>query len=202
MVIGGAGYHTLTVGNVPAAQEVIAAAPPDLLITDVRVGFSNGLQLLAMAPMPLPAIVVTGFPDPSIEADARALGADFMLKPISPTHLLARIATKLDNTTSASFSVGRRWVRRRLARPVPLRVNDDYYARILEVSDRGVGLEIHWGNGSRFPSSLALALGAAPDAVPVHVAWARQKDDVVWECGGTIVDDSLTQWRGLVETFA
>src|SRR5688572_15909472 len=88
MIIAGAGYHTLSVGNVPAAQDVITAAPPDLLIADVRIGPSNGLQLIAMAHVPLPAIVMTGFADPSIEADARALGADFMLKPISPTALL------------------------------------------------------------------------------------------------------------------
>jgi CheY-like chemotaxis protein len=201
MVVAGAGYHTLTVGNVPAAQDLIAAAPPDLLITDVRIGLSNGLQLIAMAPVPLPAIVITGFADPSIEADARALGADFMLKPISPSALLERIADKLAHATAPSFKVGRRWVRRRLVRPVLLRVNDAD-ACILEVSDGGVGLEIHWGNDRPLPASLDLDLDEGHQGVPVNVAWARQQDDHVWRCGGVIAETAIPHWRGLLQTFS
>jgi len=202
MIIAGAGYHTLSVGNVPAAQDVIAAAPPDLLIADVRIGLSNGLQLIAMANVPLPAIVITGFADPSIEADARALGADFMLKPISPTALLERIADKLAHVTRPTFTVGRRWVRRRLVRPVPLRVNDAHDARIIEVSDCGVGLEIHWGNERPLPSSLDLDLSEEHEGVPVNVAWARQQDEQIWLCGGVIADTAIPHWRGLLQTFS
>jgi CheY-like chemotaxis protein len=201
LIISAAGYHTLTVGNVPAAQDLIAAAPPDLLIADVRVGLSNGLQLIAMAAAPLPAIVITGFPDPSVEADARALGADFMLKPISPAILLARISDKLAEVGYREFTMCRRWVRRRLVRPVPLRV-DHYRGRIVEVSESGVGLQIEWGNQADLPPSLELDLDAAPGAVPVKIAWARQQDDNTWVCGGVIADDALSRWRGLVETFA
>ena len=61
---------------------MLAESQPDLLITDVRLDAYNGLHLVAMAPRPIPAIVVTGFADPSIEADARRLGADYLVKPI------------------------------------------------------------------------------------------------------------------------
>jgi len=154
-----------------------------------------------MAPMPLPAIVITGFADPCIEAEARALSADFMLKPISPIALLDRIAEKLAHVTRPTFTVGRRWVRRRLVRPVPLRVNDAHDARILEVSDRGVGLEIHWEEDLPLPQSLDLELEAAREGVPVSVAWSLRQNGTVWRCGGVIADTAIPHWRGLLETF-
>jgi DNA-binding NtrC family response regulator len=48
----------------------------------------NGLQLLAMHPLSIPAIVVTGFPDPVLEAQARQFGATFLLKPFEPAGLV------------------------------------------------------------------------------------------------------------------
>ena len=45
---------------------------------------------------PIPAIVVTGYPDRSIEADARKMCAEFLLKPISPASLLALVQQKLE----------------------------------------------------------------------------------------------------------
>ena len=202
LIIAGAGYHTLSVGNVPAAQEVIAAAPPDLLIADVRIGSSNGLQLIAMAPTPFPAIVITGFPDPSIEAEARALGADFMLKPISPSTLVDRITARLAHVTLPSFTIGRRWVRRRLVQPVPLRVNESHPALILEVSDGGVGLEIDWKDEVPLPPLLDLQLGAVRGGLPVNIAWSQRHGGTVWRCGGVIADAAILQWRGLLETFS
>jgi FixJ family two-component response regulator len=50
---------------------------PDLLIADVRLGEYNGLQLLASTTQPTAAIIITGHPDPVIEADAHRMGADF-----------------------------------------------------------------------------------------------------------------------------
>jgi len=66
MLLTEAGYHTLTASTVPSALQVLAESPPDLLITDIRLDAYNGLHLIAMAPKPIPAIVVTGFADPSI----------------------------------------------------------------------------------------------------------------------------------------
>lgn len=77
----------LTAGDVPSALRLLAEHRPDLLMTDVRLGAYNGLQLIAMAPRAIPAIVVTGFSDPVIEADAARLGAEYRVKPVDPAAL-------------------------------------------------------------------------------------------------------------------
>jgi len=88
-VLTRAGYDVVAAEGVEAGMRVLdEEAPLDLLITDIRLGDFNGLQLLAMHPLSIPAIVVTGFPDPVLEAEARQLGATFVLKPFVPAELL------------------------------------------------------------------------------------------------------------------
>ena len=94
-LLGDAGYTVLTVSTVEEGKKVLAAEKPDLLITDVRMGAFNGLQLVATNPSPIPTIVVTGHDDPVVEADARRMGAEFLLKPVSPPDLVRLVATKL-----------------------------------------------------------------------------------------------------------
>lgn len=85
-----AGYDVVAADGVPEGRRVLEEAPPDLLITDVRLGAFNGLQLLirSLAGVSIPAIVTTGFPDAVLEAKARKFGAMFLLKPIEPAGLL------------------------------------------------------------------------------------------------------------------
>jgi len=50
----------LTATTVPEAMRALATTPPNLLITEIRLDSYNGLHLIAMAPKPIPAIVITG----------------------------------------------------------------------------------------------------------------------------------------------
>ena len=90
-----AGYAVVASESVQEGRSVLEESPPDLLITDVRLGAFNGLQLLAMSPRPIPTIVTTGFPDPVLESEARQFGAQFLLKPIEPAGLLTLVAELL-----------------------------------------------------------------------------------------------------------
>ena len=90
-----AGYEAVAVGTFEDATRVLRTSPPDLLIADVRLGPFNGLQLVISSPQPIPAIIITGFADPVLEADARRRGADYVLKPVSPSRLLDLVAQKL-----------------------------------------------------------------------------------------------------------
>jgi DNA-binding NtrC family response regulator len=88
-ILARAGYEVVAADSVQAGRALLdEEVQPDLLITDVRLGNFNGLQLLAMRPLSIPAIVVTGFPDPVLEAEARQFGATFVLKPFEPAELL------------------------------------------------------------------------------------------------------------------
>jgi hypothetical protein len=64
------------------AKRVLSAQPPDLLVTHVRLGEYNGLQLVLRGKMTRPgmaAIVVADGPDPVLERDAAELDATLVL---------------------------------------------------------------------------------------------------------------------------
>ena len=111
-----AGYRILTADSFERAVETLKSATPDLLIVDVRLGDFNGLQLIATAPAPVRAIVVTGFADPVLERDARQLGAGYLVKPVTRESLLTTIERQLPFAITAPE---RRWRRKRLARALP-----------------------------------------------------------------------------------
>ena len=97
-----AGFDVIAAADVPAGRRLLETAQPDLLIADVRVGAFNGLQLINRCSRRIPTMVLTGFPDPVLEADARQLGAIFVLKPIRPAALLAHVEQMLRDPATAT----------------------------------------------------------------------------------------------------
>jgi DNA-binding response OmpR family regulator len=66
----------------------------DALVTDVRLGAFNGLQLAVIARNRLPnlAIVVfSGFDDPVLREEASGLGAAYLVKPVTGERLLQEL---------------------------------------------------------------------------------------------------------------
>ena len=91
-----AGYTAIVAADFREGRRVLEQEHPDLLIVDLRLQGFNGLQLLHVNPRPIPTIVVTGFPDDVLQADARRLGAEYMIKPIDPRKLLGLVGRLLD----------------------------------------------------------------------------------------------------------
>jgi len=76
------------------AKERLTVRPPEVLVADIRLGEYNGLQLVLRAKSQRPgtaAIVTSEVHDPVLQADAEALGATFVLKPIVDEELAAAI---------------------------------------------------------------------------------------------------------------
>src|SRR5262245_7905271 len=136
----GAGYEALAIGTFEEASRILRTTPPDLLIADVRLGPFNGLQLVIGSPQPVPAIIITGFADPVLEADARRRGADYVLKPVSPSRLLDLVNHKLASARPG-FGIPRRWERKLVIGGLPANVENEP-ARIVDVSYGGVRFEI------------------------------------------------------------
>ena len=90
-----AGYEVTAVASVPSALARLRSHRPDLLISDIRVAGENGMQLVALYGREVPAIVVTGFEDRGLEAEAHEMGAEFLLKPVLPSTLLDAVTRKL-----------------------------------------------------------------------------------------------------------
>ena len=77
------------------AKRYLTNANPDILITDVRLGGSNGLHLVVMSKLAHPdmiAVVMTGYDDVVLKKDAEAVGARYVVKPLLVTDLVGLIA--------------------------------------------------------------------------------------------------------------
>jgi len=196
VLLAEAGYRTIGAGTLKQATELLAQQNPDLMIVDVRLGGDNGLQLVAMAIQPIPAIVTTAFADPILEAEARQFGADFMVKPLSPRALIELIERKLAEAAKVP-TTARRWPRKQISRSVPVLVGDSP-ARIVDVGYGGVRLEVE--SDRNVPDSFRLTL-SGHISVPVNVVWNRRRGDI-WQYGVAVNEEHQPAWRELVDTLS
>jgi two-component system response regulator HydG len=101
-VLAAAGYQVAYASSFEEAREYLKADTPDLLITDLRLGDFNGLQLLVrcLSEYPnMPRILLTGFPDPVLAEEARRYGAVYLMKPILPDTLTQEVESLLRRTS-------------------------------------------------------------------------------------------------------
>jgi DNA-binding NtrC family response regulator len=96
-LVGAAGYRVTGVQSFEEGRRALADGP-DLLVTDIRLGAYNGLQLIirgrALNPR-LRAIVVTGYPDIVVQREAERLDAIHLEKPLDPARLLREVANAI-----------------------------------------------------------------------------------------------------------
>ena len=71
-----AGYETIAADGFEFARWVLRTDPPDLLITDIRLGEYNGLHLIITGQAAVLAIVISGFTDPVLRSESRGVGGD------------------------------------------------------------------------------------------------------------------------------
>src|SRR6202163_4826321 len=136
-----AGYVVLSASTFVEGKRLLHEQAPDLLIADVRLGDFNGLQLVAGDPA-LPSIMVTGFPDPVLEAEALRLGAHYLTKPVAPNKLLALLEeTFVSEARRRSYDIKRRWDRKHVSAGLAAHV-ENAFARIVDISYGGLRFEI------------------------------------------------------------
>lgn len=97
----GALYDTRPVKSADAALGYLARYSADLILLDCNMPGMDGFEFMEKlkssgATRDIPVIFLTGSDDPADEAKALASGAsDFILKPVKPALLLARVAAAL-----------------------------------------------------------------------------------------------------------
>ena len=93
-LVASGGFEVVTCSRFDEAKRYIDATPPDILITDVRLGAFNGLQLVlhmrAVQPSG-PIIVLSAYDDAVIRQEAERSGAAFLAKPVTRKDLLDAI---------------------------------------------------------------------------------------------------------------
>lgn len=85
------GNEVVVFNRFEPAKRYLAHEQVDILVTDVRLGAYNGLQLVMLGKLERPemtAIVLSGFEDPVLRNDATNIGASFRIKPVPSEQLL------------------------------------------------------------------------------------------------------------------
>jgi DNA-binding response OmpR family regulator len=88
------GYQVSSCSTFEDAKHEIATVRPQIVVTDVRLGAFNGLQLALLARDMRPdvrLIVFSGFDDKVLKEEARRLGATYLVKPVSGFSLLEEL---------------------------------------------------------------------------------------------------------------
>ena len=104
-----AGYQASGASSFEEAKRILAKTSPDLVIADECLGPFNGLHIImrARAVHPeVPAIVTTRVKSRGLEADARSLNVEWMLKPETPAEWLAPISRTLRAQPIAGSAAG------------------------------------------------------------------------------------------------
>jgi FixJ family two-component response regulator len=194
-----AGYEVDAAGTFAEARRALAEHPPDLLITDLRLGEYNGLQLVAAVPLGTPSIVVTGFPDAVLGADALKLGAHYITKPIDAQSLMNLMDEALASAAERQLrSSTRRWDRKPVAGQVSALV-ENVPARIVNVSYGGVGFEIE--REEPLPPSFTLTVASPALSIDVSLVWETRTNQRHLKCGAAIAGNAAAVhgWATLVD---
>ena len=89
-----AGYSVIACDNFAMAKQRLAAGAPNVLLTDVRLGAFNGLQLVILAKELGPetiSLVMSAFDDPALRKEAMQCGAGYLPKPFTRDEVLAAV---------------------------------------------------------------------------------------------------------------
>jgi DNA-binding response OmpR family regulator len=185
------------------AKRRLQLAPPDLLVTALKLGAYNGLHLvlrLRSERPNVPAIVVHSKPDPALSVEAGNVDAVFVAAPFDEMRFAELVDRQLADTRQAfSTTVPRRWPRKQVA--VRAKVGSSE-ATVVEVSYGGLRVEI---DGLDEPLGLATVDIPSLGAMPVHTVWARGGGVAGrWWCGAEVdeVDDHASDaWRRFVDSL-
>ena len=99
------GFRATGAATLEAALRLQAVFLFDCLIVDLRLGRANALDLVARArceQSTLPVIVLSGSLDVTAEMESRLLRADYLVRPVAPSVLLALVRRRLNRVRSTS----------------------------------------------------------------------------------------------------
>ena len=183
-----AGYVCTSASSFSDARARLADRSPDLLITAVRLGAFNGLQLVLGRFLSDPsrrAIVTDTVHDPVLEREARRAGAVYVVAPVSPRDLLVLVADQLRRPRGDER---RRWPRTFLGERLQIAIGEAQ-AQLVDVSYGGCGLELTGAATERLARLVTLRVAPVPQPVHGRLAWTAPRAAAgVVACGFTLAE--------------
>jgi CheY-like chemotaxis protein len=192
-----AGYDTVVASDFRAGRRALEHEGPDLLIADLRLEGFNGLQLLHVNPRPVPTIIVTGFHDEVLKAEANSLGAEYLVKPVAPPVLIAAIERLL---AGPDRHERRRWSRKRLTADVPVEI-DDVPARVIDISYGGAQVEVFRPGADRIAPQLRVVFPVNEVALEADLVWGVPERAGRWLCGIAVRPPHADMWHAFVDSL-
>jgi DNA-binding response OmpR family regulator len=199
-----AGNMVTSVAEFEQAEERLVYAPPDLLVTSVKLGSHNGIHLVLRARSDHPhtqAIVVHTDEDAVLEKEATSAGATYIRMPVDEMRFMTLVDSLLARSALPQSSrVVRRWPRKQVKVRARVGNND---ASVVDVSYGGLRVEI--GTIDYPLSRLGTIDIPALGRLPVHPVWARGGGAVGrWWCGAEIDsadEHAFDAWRRFVDSL-
>lgn len=93
-MVGDGGYAVESKSRFEDAKRALGNHPPDALVTDIRLGAFNGLQLAIQMRDLKPSasiVVLSAFDDPMLRQQAASCAAHYFVKPVPQADLLAAL---------------------------------------------------------------------------------------------------------------
>lgn len=93
-MVGEGGYTVESKSRFEDAKRALGQHPPDALVTDIRLGAFNGLQLALQMRDAKPTasiVVLSAFDDPMLRQQAASCAAHYFVKPVAAQALLAAL---------------------------------------------------------------------------------------------------------------
>ncbi len=198
-------YDVVETGTFDRARSLLLSHQPDLLITDVRLGAFNGLQLLtgrSLEQAAIPAIVTNAYPDAVLESEARMLGCPFLVKPFGAGSLLRMVDSLLSTDRWAHVDL-RQWPRTKVSEPVDVTVGKGH-ATVVDISYGGCRLQVEGGRSSPLSDPLEdpLRVWVPPSDVMIPLVQVWKTSTAAGGIYGAAVRGSADEtrvWRGFVD---
>ncbi len=92
--LASAGFIVTSTDNFPEAKSLLITHPPLVLVTEIRLGDYNGLQLVLRAQSVrsmMTVVVASSWSDPVLHREAERAGATVVLKPLMAGEFLAAV---------------------------------------------------------------------------------------------------------------
>ena len=206
-----AGFVVMSAGSFAQAKALLGSITPEIVIADIKLDAFNGLHLAALCAVWRPAtpfIATHSVHDTVLEADAKRLGASYVVK-TSTRDELTQTALELLHTQRQAPDVVRR-SHRKLAPPTAVQVAQvaASNAEVVDVSYEGVRLKLQSplakAPDERLPMSFDIVFPSLDFSLRAARIWASQDSQTGgWLCGADVSrSDShqLQRWRDFVDS--
>jgi DNA-binding response OmpR family regulator len=200
-LLEGSGHKVTFAVDFEAAVRALTDNPPELLVSDVRLGAFNGLHLVIRCQRDHPGtatMLLDTVHDSVIRFDARRRRATYLVKPLDEPEFLAHVSRGV----AAAQGPHRRWPRKQpmvgLVAEVAQRSG-----RLVDLSYGGFRIEVP--GLERIQSRFELALPSFGVALRAKSVWTRQAPSGWFWCGAELSEPdprSATAWRHIVDSVA